>query len=182
VGFVRGGNGGLGCFCPDCLDYIAGETERLGCPENEMNKSLFSRNWFWIVLFLIGEVLSIGMGMGVPFFTILFGFLVGWIAPRFIQLPEALNPQHLRSMLKYALVTSAVSTLILGGIWLPTLKWLFDPSLDLANFGIPMILYTPRASFIGWIILMVLISPFLQFLMTLFGTICRKVFFPRTEY
>jgi hypothetical protein len=40
-----------------------------------------------------------------------------------------------------------------------------------------MILYTPRASFIGWIILMVLISPFLQFLMTLFGSISWIVLF-----
>jgi len=39
----------------------------------------------------------------------------------------------------------------------------------LANFGIPLILYEPRASFIVWLILMIVISPFLQFLMTLFG-------------
>ena len=62
-------------------------------------------------------------------------------------------------------------------IWLPTLEWLFDSTRDLSNFGIPMILYSPRASFIGWIILMVLISPFLQFLMTLFGSISWIVFF-----
>jgi hypothetical protein len=46
---------------------------------------------------------------------------------------------------------------------------LFDRAADLANFGIPMILYEPRASFIGWLLLMIFVSPFLQFLMTLFG-------------
>jgi hypothetical protein len=65
---------------------------------------------------------------------------------------------------------------IMAIIWLPALKWLFDSTGDLSNFGIPMILYSPRASFIGWIILMVLISPFLQFLMTLFGSISWIVF------
>ena len=46
---------------------------------------------------------------------------------------------------------------------------LFDPAADLANFGIPLILYEPTASFIGWLVLMIVISPFLQFLMMLFG-------------
>jgi hypothetical protein len=46
---------------------------------------------------------------------------------------------------------------------------LFEPGRDIANFGIPMILYEPLASFIGWIVLMVLISPLLQVLTTVFG-------------
>ena len=46
---------------------------------------------------------------------------------------------------------------------------LLDPQADLANFGIPMILYGPQASFIGWLVLMIVISPFLQLLATLFG-------------
>jgi hypothetical protein len=33
-----------------------------------------------------------------------------------------------------------------------------------------MILYEPRASFIGWLVLMILISPVLQMLTTLFGS------------
>lgn len=135
--------------------------------------------WFWILLFLAGEIISIGMGMGLPFFTILFGFLVGMFIPRYIKSPAEVSPRYLGSLMKGALITSGVSLLILAGIWLPTLKWLFDPTLDLANFGIPMILYTPRASFIGWIVLMLLISPFLQFLMTLFGSISWIVFFPK---
>jgi hypothetical protein len=47
---------------------------------------------------------------------------------------------------------------------------LFDPGADLANFGIPLILYEPRASFIGWLVLMIVISPVLQLLTTLLGS------------
>lgn len=144
--------------------------------EREM-KALLSSKPRRIVLFLLLELLSIAMGMGVPFFTILFGFIVGLYIPRINPPTFELSPQYLRSLLRAALVTSAITLLIMAGIWLPTLKWLFDPSLDVSNFGIPMILYSPRASFAGWIILMVLISPFLKFLMTLFGSISWIVFF-----
>lgn len=54
-------------------------------------------------------------------------------------------------------------------IWGRCIPMLFDPSADIANFGIPLLLYEPRASFVGWIVLMVLVSPFLQFLMTILG-------------
>ena len=141
-------------------------------------RKIISKKPFQIAIFLFLDLLSVGMGMGVPFFTILFGFLVGLIIPSIIQTDSELSPQFLASMLRAALLTSAASVMILALIWLPTLSWFFDSSRDLSNFGIPMILYSPRASYIGWIILMVLISPFLQFLMTLFGSIFRIVFFP----
>ena len=38
-----------------------------------------------------------------------------------------------------------------------------------APFSIPLILYDPSARFAGWLVLMIVISPFLQFLMTLLG-------------
>jgi hypothetical protein len=50
---------------------------------------------------------------------------------------------------------------------------LLDPSADLANFGIPLILFDPRASFIGWIVLMTIISPILQVLATAFASSVR---------
>ncbi len=131
-----------------------------------------------IIVFLFLEILSIAMGMGVPIFTILLGFLLGLFIPRILRTPSELSTQNLSLILKAALIPSAVTLVIMAFIWLPTLTWLFDSTRDLANFGIPMILYSPRASFIGWIILMVLISPFLQFLMTLFGSISWIVFFP----
>jgi hypothetical protein len=55
-------------------------------------------------------------------------------------------------------------------LWGLCIPMLFDPTVDLASFGIPLILYEPKASFVGWLVLMIVISPFLQFLMTLFGS------------
>lgn len=136
-----------------------------------MMKALLSSRLLSTVLFFFLELFSIAMGMGVPFFTILLGFVVGWFIPKTLSASSQLSPRYLGSLLRRALLTSAITMLIMAVIWLPTLQWLFDSTRDISNFGIPMILYTPRASFVGWIILMVLISPFLQFLMTLFGSV-----------
>ena len=140
-------------------------------------RAIISRKPVQIAIFLFLELLSIAMGMGIPIFTILFGFLLGLFIPRIIPTDTELSSKYLASMLRAALISSTLTLMIMALIWLPTLKWLFDSTRDLSNFGIPMILYSPRASFIGWIILMVLISPFLQFLMTLFGSISWIVFF-----
>jgi len=47
---------------------------------------------------------------------------------------------------------------------------LWNPNVNFANLGIPLILYDPKISFIGWIILMVFISPFLQLFTTVFAS------------
>ncbi len=141
-------------------------------------RGIISNKPLRIVVFLFLEIVSIAMGMGVPIFTILLGFLLGLFIPRILRSPSELSSQYLVSILKTALIPSGVTFIIMALIWLPTLSWLFDSASNLANFGIPMILYSPRASFIGWIVLMVLISPFLQFLMTIFGSIVWIVFFP----
>jgi hypothetical protein len=72
-------------------------------------------------------------------------------------------------VLLYATLTASVTLLGMVVIWGPTISFLFDPGRDLANTGVPMILYEPMASFIGWLVLMIVISPFLQLLTTLFG-------------
>jgi hypothetical protein len=55
-------------------------------------------------------------------------------------------------------------------IWGPFITIFWDQGVNFANLGIPMILYDPRMSFIGWIILMIFISPFLQLLTTIFAS------------
>jgi hypothetical protein len=135
-----------------------------------MNK-IFSLKPRWVFLiFVVLDTICIGMGMGVPIFCILFGFIVGWFIVKYITSTITSVPLIFRRVLLYAVLTSAVSFLWMVVIWGPTISILFDPSKDLANFGIPMILYEPLASFIGWIVLMVLISPFLQLLATIFGS------------
>ena len=125
----------------------------------------------WVLgIFIILDIVWIGMGMGVPFFCILFGFLVGWYIVWNITATTDNVRMVLRRVLLYAVITAGVTLLGMLIIWGPSISFLFDPGRDLVNTGVPMILYEPRASFIGWLVLMIVISPFLQLLTTLFGS------------
>ncbi len=119
-----------------------------------------------VALFVVLDVLTIGpMGMGVPFFTILLGFPVGWFAARRRRaLPVR---EAMRGCYSVALSTSGLSMAVLAALWLPWLPAAWGTEGELIQTGIPMILYGPRASFIGWIALMVVVSPVLEVLTTL---------------
>lgn len=134
-----------------------------------------------IAVFVALDVLAVGMGMGVPLFAIGLGFLVGWFLPGFLGLRAPYTAADLRALLRGALLTSAVTFVIVAIIWLPTVQMLNDPAVDIGNFGIPMILYEPLASFIGWVVLMVLISPALQMLATLFGSVLKCALRPTQQ-
>ena len=125
----------------------------------------------WVlIIFVALDTICVGMGMGVPIFCILLGFPVGWFIVEYITISTTSLPQVYRRVLVYALLTSAVTLLMMVVIWGPAVSILFDSNKDIANFGIPMILYEPLASFVGWMVLMILISPFLQLLTTIFGS------------
>jgi hypothetical protein len=124
----------------------------------------------WVLaLFVFLDTICVGMGMGVPIFCILFGFLVGWYMVRRLVAAGADLPRMLNRVFFQALATSAYTFVVMAVLWGPTVGKLFGPAADLANFGIPLILYEPLPSFIGWLMLMIVISPFLQLLTTLFG-------------
>ena len=110
-----------------------------------------------------------GMGMGVPIFNIVFGFLVGWYIARRISL----NPNEMKDIFKelllYSCITACVTLVGMILIWGWSVTILQASEEEIVNFGLPLILYTPRASLIGWLILMILISPFLQLLTTIFA-------------
>jgi len=134
-------------------------------------RKLFSLKIGWAyTVFSLLDIIATGMGMGVPFFNILHGFPVGWYIARRLSRLDLPFRRLLGKSLLWSALTAGFTAILMLIIWAPTVSMLFDPSADLADFGIPMILYEPRASFIGWLALMVLISPFLQFLMTLFGS------------
>lgn len=109
------------------------------------------------------------MGMGVPIFCILFGFIVGWYIARRVTLLKGIPKDILKKVLNYAIITSLFTFLVMALLWGPTIKLLFTPGYDLKNFGIPLILFEPKISFIGWLVLMIFISPFLQLLTTIFA-------------
>lgn len=134
-----------------------------------MSRLLGLRSSWMFILFVIVDIISIGMGMGVPIFCILFGFFIGWFSVKLITTSNTDVPKIFSKVLKYAIVTSGFTLIAMLVLWAPFAANLFDPTKDLANTGIPMILFEPLASFIGWIVLMVIISPFLQLLTTLFS-------------
>ena len=121
---------------------------------------------FYIIL----DILFVGMGMGVPFLCILFGLPVGWYLAKRFKLSERNLNDILNSILKYALFTSIFTFLLMLIIWGPVSTLFLNPTANFVNFGMPLILYDPKISFMGWIILMILISPFLQLLMTIFAS------------
>ena len=117
-----------------------------------------------VTLFVLLDVVSIGMGMGVPFFTILLGAPTGWVAARRQKAPLR---EAMRACFRTALWTSGVSLMLLAIIWLPWVPTLWGSDAEVLKSGVPLILYERRASLAGWLVLMVVVSPILQALLTL---------------
>lgn len=134
-----------------------------------MRKVFDLRIGWALAIFAFLDLVCVGLGMGVPIFCILFGLPVGWYIARRVTTRPLRVGQLLGKVLVGAGLTSAFTFMVMGLLWGRCVVMLFDPLADLANFGIPLILYDPKASFIGWLVLMIVISPFLQLLMTLFG-------------
>jgi hypothetical protein len=120
------------------------------------------------IIYTVLDTFLVGMGMGIPIFSILLGFPVGGYISKRISKSERYLKDILGVILKYSFLTSLVTFLWMIVIWVPISTMLLNPTADFTHFGIPMILYNPKISFIGWIILMVFISPFLQLLITVF--------------
>lgn len=135
-----------------------------------MNKIFKINTKIDFVLYMILNTVFAGMGMGVPFFCILFGFPVGWYLTKRLMFSKKSPNYILSDILKYALFTSIFTFILMVIIWGPVSTMLLDPNVNFANFGMPLLLYDPKISFIGWIILMIFISPFLQLLTTIFAS------------
>jgi hypothetical protein len=135
-----------------------------------MNRLLTLNKWVAFAVFVFLDVICLAMGMGVPIFCIALGFPVGWyIAARALRSTSNVGTVLKRTVVQ-ATLTSAVTFAMMALIWGNTARLLGDPAADFANFGIPMILYEPKISFVGWLVLMIFISPFLQLLITLFSS------------
>jgi hypothetical protein len=133
-------------------------------------RALFSLKIGWaLAIYALVDIICAGLGMGVPFFCILLGLPVGWYIVRRLDARSLGTREMLRKILSAAALTSAFTFILMALIWLSSLLMLLDPGMNLENYGMPMILFEPLPSFIGWMALMIAISPFLQFLMTLFA-------------
>lgn len=128
------------------------------------------RGFLALLGYTAADAVCVGMGMGVPVFCILLGFPVGWLMVGPVTAEVSDIGTVLRKLLLLATVTAGVTLAGMAVIWGPCAAMLFEPDADLANFGIPPILYEPRASFVGWLVLMIAISPVLQLLTSLLGS------------
>jgi len=123
-----------------------------------------------VIIYMIIDILCAGAGMGVPIFCIIMGFPLGWfIARRAFSSKKDPHSIH-TTILKASFLASAFTFLLMTVIWGRTIPMLFNPKADFQNFGHPFILYDPKISFIGWLILMIIISPFLQLLTIIFAS------------
>ncbi len=121
------------------------------------------------LIYVVLDIFFMGIGMGVPFFNIIFGFVVGWYLVKWISIDMSETKDILKRMLIYSCISAGVTFLGMLLIWGWSVKMLFGPVNEIENFGLPQILYEPRMSFIAWLLLMIMISPFLQLLTTVFA-------------
>lgn len=122
-----------------------------------------------VALYILIDIICAGAGMGVPIFCILSGFPLGWYIAKRIFLLTGHSASTNSRILKYSLLAATFTFLMMLIVWGFAILQFFDPSFDFKNFGHPFILYDPEISFYGWLVLMILISPFLQLLATIFA-------------
>jgi len=123
-----------------------------------------------VILYIFFDVVCLGAGMGVPVFCILLGFPLGWYITKRISMSTGQLHLKYYKILKLSLLASMITFVLLLFVWGKAVTMIFDPLSNFENFGHPFILYDPKISFIGWLILMIIISPFLQLLTTIFAS------------
>jgi len=123
-----------------------------------------------VIIYIFIDIICVGAGMGVPIFCILLGFPLGWYVAKRISISTQHSHLMYYKILKLSLLASVFTFLLMIVIWGGTIPMLLNPMSDFQNFGHPFILYDPKISFIGWLILMIFISPFLQLLTTIFAS------------
>ena len=125
---------------------------------------------FAVILYMVIDIICVGAGMGVPIFCILLGFPLGWYIVERISIATKHSHLMYYKIFKLSLLASGFTFLLMIIIWGRTILMLFNPKSDFQNFGHPFILYDPKISFVGWSILMIFISPFLQLLAIIFAS------------
>jgi hypothetical protein len=121
-----------------------------------------------IVLYILIDIICIGAGMGVPVFCILLGFPLGWyITKRVYTSTEQLYQKYYK-IYKASAFAAIFTFIVMVIVWGCAILIHIHSASDIQNFGHPNILYDPEISFIGWLILMIIISPFLQLIVTIF--------------
>jgi hypothetical protein len=122
-----------------------------------------------VILYILIDIICAGAGMGVPIFCILLGLPLGWYITQRVTASNEQLYQKYYKILKLSLLAAIFTFIVMLIVWGIAILMFFDSSPDFQNFGHPYILYDPKISFYGWLILMIIISPFLQLLTTIFA-------------
>ena len=134
-----------------------------------MNKLFKIKSGWLFLIYIIVDILCTGAGMGVPIFCILLGFWTGWCIIKIILSQTHDLNEIFKKSFKYGIATTFITFLLMLIIWGGAIIVFFYHNNDFKNFGNPLILYDPKLSFIGWLVLMIIISPLLQLLTTVFS-------------
>ncbi len=144
-----------------------------------MKKLIKTKTKNFVILYLLIDLICAGAGMGVPVFNILLGFPLGYYLTRRISLSENHAPSLHKKILKFSVLTSAFTFLLMLVVWGAAASIFLNSTADFKNFGHPFILYDPKISFIGWLILIIFISPFLQLLTTIFASFITLLYYEK---
>ena len=140
-----------------------------------MNKLLELNAKGVIIIYILIDLICVGAGMGVPIFCILLGFPLGWYITKRVTASTEQLYQEYHLIFKYSLNASLFTFVIMLIVWVSAILINIHSSSDIQNFGHPYILFDPETSFLGWLILMIVISPFLQLLTTIFAAFITLV-------
>jgi len=122
-----------------------------------------------VIIYILIDIICAGAGMGVPIFCILLGFPLGWYISNRVAASTEHHYQKYQKIYRFSFLAAIFTFLIMLIVWTSAILININSSSDIQNFGHPYILYDPETSFIGWLILMIIISPFLQLLTTIFA-------------
>lgn len=122
-----------------------------------------------IIIYILIDLMCVGAGMGVPIFCILLGFPLGWYITKRASVSSEQPYQKYHKIFKLSLFASVFTFMVMLIVWGIAILINIDSLSDIQNFGHPYILYDPETSFIAWLALMIIISPFLQLLTTIFA-------------
>ena len=122
-----------------------------------------------IILYILIDIICTGAGMGVPIFCILFGFPLGWYITKRVSASTEQLYQKYHKIFNLSLFAAIFTIIVMLIVWGSAILIHIHSASDIQNFGHPYILYDPKTSFIGWLILMIIISPLLQLIVTIFA-------------
>jgi len=138
---------------------------------------------FYLISILINGFL-VGAGMGVPIFCILMGIPYGVLVVTKMLKKELHSNKHhhfYSGIIKASAVLALSTFIFMLIIWLPWILKSFTPGFDYKTTGMPLILYTLKASFWGWVTLMIVISPILQFMASISAAVAAVWMFSKKQ-